>query len=140
HFRAMGVPLIPLDVGAQMLVDELADTSGSVELVLGGEPKPDALAPTAGAKDRRFEVLVDRASFPMIDAHRVKGQAVLPAALALELFARAAQATRPELVLTSCEELRVLKGVVLEGYEGAGDRLGVDVKQISNGDGVRLAL
>ncbi|MCA9613603.1 MAG: SDR family oxidoreductase, partial [Myxococcales bacterium] len=140
HFRAMGVPLIPLEVGAKMLVDELTDASTSVELVLGGEPKPDALAPTSGPKERRFEVLIDRAGFPMIDDHRVKGQPVLPAAMALELFARAARATRPELVLTSCEELRVLRGVVLEGYEGAGDRFVIESKQISNGDGVRLAL
>ncbi|MCU0677755.1 MAG: polyketide synthase dehydratase domain-containing protein, partial [Myxococcota bacterium] len=140
HFRAMGVPLIPLAVGAKMLVDELTDVSSSIELVLGGEPKPDALAPTSGPKERRFEVVIDRASFPMIDDHRVKGQPVLPAALALELFARAASATRPELLLTSCEELRVLRGVVLEAYEGAGDRFAIECKQISNGDGVRLAL
>ena len=34
----------------------------------------------------------------------------------------------------------MLRGVVLEGYEGAGDRFVIESKQISNGDGVRLAL
>jgi acyl transferase domain-containing protein/NAD(P)-dependent dehydrogenase (short-subunit alcohol dehydrogenase family) len=37
HFEAMGVTLIPLDVGARMMVDELSSPrTGQVEVVLGG--------------------------------------------------------------------------------------------------------
>ena len=44
RFQAMGVPLIPLAQGAQMLVDEVQDSAPSrVELVLGGEPTTEAL-------------------------------------------------------------------------------------------------
>ena len=44
RFRAMGVPLIPLAQGAQMLVDEVQSSAPSrVELVLGGEPTTEAL-------------------------------------------------------------------------------------------------
>lgn len=43
HFASMGVRLIPLDVGARMLVDELASPqTDEVELVLGGAVLPDA--------------------------------------------------------------------------------------------------
>ena len=142
HFEAMGVPLIPLATGAKLLTGELADTSDSVELVLGGEPKPEALS-SGGDSVRRggsFDVIIDRAGFPAIDDHRVKGQPVLPVALVLELFARAVEATRPDLIFTECEDLKVLRGVALDDYEGAGDRLTVSTKQISNGDGVVFQL
>ena len=142
HFESLGVPLIPLATGAQLLVDELGDESGSVELVLGGEPKPEALSAGEGSvrQPARYDVVLDRAGFPAIDDHRVKGTPVLPVALVLELFARAVEATRPDLVFTECQDLRVLRGVTLGDYEGAGERLSVAVQQISNGDGVVFQL
>jgi hypothetical protein len=125
-----------------MLVDELMDESDSVELVLGGEPRPEALS--AGASERRaqasYDVLIDQRTFPSIDDHRVKGQPVLPVALVIELFGRAIEATRPDLVFTSIDDLKVLRGVPLEHYEDGGDRLGVRVAQLSNGDGVVFRL
>ena len=39
----------------------------------------------------------------------------------------AVEARRPDLVFARVDELRVLKGVVLEGYDGAGDRLFVEL-------------
>ncbi len=48
HFESMGVTLIPLDAGAQMLVDEIASPQlDDVELVLGGGVLPDS-APGIG--------------------------------------------------------------------------------------------
>jgi len=45
HFEAMNVPLIPLGVGARMLMDEVAGSAPEqVELVLGAEPKSEPLA------------------------------------------------------------------------------------------------
>ena len=142
HFERLGVPLIPLETGARMLVDELADESDSVELVLGGEPRPEALAsaPAGAAAEQRFDVLVDRRAFPAIDDHRVRGLPVLPVALVIELFARAVEAARPDLVFNAVEDLQVLRGVPLEAYDTTGDRVAVRVTQVSNGEGVVLRL
>jgi hypothetical protein len=141
HFESLGVPLIPLETGAQMLVDELADTSDSVALVLGGEPRAEALASDGRPRhEHRFEVLIDPAGFPAIDAHRVKGAPVLPVALVLELFARAIEACRPDLLFTGCEDVRVLRGVELSRYDAGGEPFVVHVKQLDNGDGATFAL
>ncbi|MFK7989538.1 MAG: SDR family NAD(P)-dependent oxidoreductase, partial [Sandaracinaceae bacterium] len=142
HFASMGVPLIPLAEGARMLVEELADMSSHQELVLGGEPRPEPLAGrAAGPKHTlRYDVVVDRATFPAIEDHRVKGQPVLPVAFVLELFARAVEASRPDLHLTRIEEVQVLKGVALEQWDGEGERLTVTLEQVSNGDGVVVRL
>jgi len=141
HFESLGVPLIAPADGAKWLVDELSDTSDSIELVLGGEPRPAALSGAAtSAGERLFDVVIARAGFPAIEDHKVKGKPVLPVALVLELFARAVEATRPDLVFTACEDVEVLRGVVLERYEGQGDRLQVRSALLSNGEGIELKL
>ncbi|MBX3251559.1 MAG: SDR family oxidoreductase, partial [Myxococcales bacterium] len=145
HFERLGVPLLPLDVGAQMLVDELAGAAPSsagagevsVELVLGGEPRPEPLAGDAGPRrDFRYDLVLDRRGFPAIDHHRVKGEPVVPVALVLELFARAVHASRPDLVFARCEEVKVFRGIPLQRFDAEGDRFAITLDQRSNGDGV----
>ncbi|MEM9195036.1 MAG: SDR family oxidoreductase, partial [Myxococcota bacterium] len=138
HFLSLGVPLIGLEEGAKMLVDELRDQGPSTDLVLGGAPR--AFAADAPAKDFRYSVAIHTKNFPAIDGHRVKGEPVLPVALVLELFARGIRAARPDLAFHAVTDVKVLRGVVLSHYEGAGDRLTVGLRQISNGDGVVFAL
>ena len=43
RFARLGVPMIPLDVGARMFVQEMGGPPDQVELVLGGEPRAGAL-------------------------------------------------------------------------------------------------
>ena len=140
RFEAMGVPLIALPVGARMLVDELSDGSGNVELVLGGEPKPEALLEDGTSAGERFEVHVSQATYPVIDHHRVQGTPVVPVALVLEWFARGVGAARPDLVLHTIEHLKVLSGIKLEHFEGGGEDFTVVVRRLSNGDGATFGL
>jgi hypothetical protein len=96
HFDALGVPLIPLEVGARMLVDELrvSTSTDAVEIVLGGQPRPESLLDVGSAeRDKVFDLRVHRATHPYLDHHRVKGVAVVPVVLVLEWFA--ARRTRP---------------------------------------------
>lgn len=137
HFERLGVPLIGLDAGAQMLVDEIADASDAIELVLGGEPKPEPLAgETEETAGDRYAVHVDARRFPALLDHRVEGQAVMPVAFVLELLLRAAEASAPGRSCVALEDVKVLKGIVLPAAEGAGDRFAVVV----TGDGDVRAL
>ncbi len=136
RFEKLGVPLISLVDGAQMLVNELGVGSGDeVELVLGGEPRAEALVSEPGKSqgERAFEVVIDRVSHPFVESHVVKGTPVLPAMIALELLARAAGARSPGLVVSAVRELKVLRGVRLANYEGHGDRFLVSTRTIANG-------
>ena len=77
HFESLGVPLIPLQVGARMLVDELGDRSGDDELVLGGEPRPEPLAAAAGPRSATLAVKVDSTNHGWLADHAIAGKAVV---------------------------------------------------------------
>jgi len=138
RFESLGVPLIPLATGARMLVDELTSVSGDdVEIVLGGEPKSDALLAEEGPRTTGVDLLVDRDHFPYLDGHRVKGEAVVPVALVLEWFARATRAILPQLRCVGFSDVRVLKGIRLPNFDttGAGETFRIQVEPLSNGNG-----
>ncbi|WP_437648433.1 SDR family NAD(P)-dependent oxidoreductase [Sorangium sp. So ce362] len=150
HFAQLGVPLIPLAAGAKMLLDELCDASGdrgasgpgsaspgAVELVLGAEPATLA-APEHGRRVA-LAVRADRATHPYLGDHAINGVPVVPVVIALEWFARAARACRPDLVVTELRDVRVLRGIKLAAYESGGEVFRVDCREVSNGQGAVLA-
>jgi hypothetical protein len=109
------------------MLDEIA-AGGAVDVVLGTEPKSEALASDGStARSLTFDVLVDRGSLPFVDDHRVKGAAVLPMVIALDWLARAAEALCPGKVFVEASDLRVLRGIKLASFETGTDRLTVRV-------------
>ncbi len=137
RFESLGVPLIPLNRGCQMLVDEVFGTSAHPEVVLGGRPKPLRVA---GDGTMEVPLRVNRESHPYLSDHAVGGAVVVPVVLVLEWFHRLARAFRPDLTVAAIEDIKVRKGVRLSDYDGLGDRLVLRCRQLSNGDGALLAL
>ncbi len=126
HFQEMGIPLIPPDVGARALVDEIGQKNPRrVEVVLGTTPEQGGLTARGPEQERALGVLVDRTSYPFLDSHRIKSEPVVPVAMALEWCLRAARLSSPNLKSIACRDLRVLRGIPLEGFQGKGDRLTV---------------
>ena len=142
HFKKLGVPMIPLSVGARMFADELKNAQPSqVEVVLGGEPRPEALLVVGSeARNVRLEVQLNQETHPYLAGHRISGEIVVPVMLVGEWFSRMAAAFRPDLHLDSIKELKVLKGIQVRDFEGGGDRLVLTCKQLSNGSGALLGL
>ena len=139
HFQGMGVALIPLEVGAQRFVEELIGGGADTTIVIGGSHGDGAL----GAKvipQATVEVRVDQRSHPYLADHRLGGVPVVPMVLAVEWFLRAAQACRPDLVTAAVKQVKVLRGIKLDGFEGAGDRFSITARQLSNGAGAELGL
>ena len=142
HFAELGVPMIPLAEGARMFADELSGSERTqVELVLGGEPRPEALL-VAGSEQRvlELEVHIDRRTHAYLADHSIAGTVVVPVGLAVEWFSRIARAFRPDLRLRAVNDIRVLKGIKLDHFEAEGDRLTLRCRQLSNGDGALLEL
>ena len=142
HFEKLGVPMIPLDVGARMLADELRGAQpAQVEVVLGGEPRPAALlAVGSEARTLSLEVQLSHETHAYLAGHTIGGEVVVPVVLAGEWFTRMAMAFRPDLHLDSIKDLKVLKGIQLQDFEGSGDRLLLHCTQLSNGHGALLGL
>jgi hypothetical protein len=87
------------------------------------------------------EIVVDRARWAFLDGHRVRGAVVVPVALVLEWFARAARACRPDLTLAACRDVQVLRGIRLGHFdEGAAERFGLRARQLSNGREATIAV
>ena len=141
HFESAGVALIPLQVGAQMLVDEvLLDAGNDIELVIGDKPGRAGLGAADPRPTERFAVLVSSISYPHLRDHTVRDVPVVPAMQVADWFARAARATRGDLKLARLRDLRVHKGIELHGFDGDGDRFVVTCRQLANSEGAVLAL
>lgn len=121
EFENHGVELIPLDAGAELVVDELSNADdGSVEVVLGYAfemPRAKQARPAAAGSSIAvaFERDVDVATHPFLAAHVIDGRAVLPAAMMSEWMAHAALHANPGLRLQGMDGFRLFKGVVFGG-------------------------
>jgi NAD(P)-dependent dehydrogenase (short-subunit alcohol dehydrogenase family)/acyl carrier protein len=142
RFAQLGVPMLPLNVGARMFAAELCgDQHDQVELVLGGEPRPEALL-SEGASERvqELEITVARASHAYLEGHAINGQPVLPLVLAAEWLSRAARSFRPGLPQAALHEIKVLKGIRLGGFENGGDRLTIQATPLPSERGVQMQM
>ena len=139
HFEQMGVALIPLAVGAQRFVDELVGSSDDVSVVIGGSNGLGALG-AAVMPQATVQVRVDQHSHPQLADHRIAGTPVVPMVLAVEWFLRAARACRPDLVLSTVKQVRVLRGIKLEGFADAGDCFTINAKLLSSGAGADIGV
>jgi hypothetical protein len=140
HFEQLGVPLIPLDVGAQMLVDEVSADHGDVELVLGGAPRGEALASAGRPREATLAVRVHASSHPYLTSHQVQGVVVVPVVFAMEWFAQVASACRPDLHFSQLRDIKVLRGIRVEDFTGKGSWFTLFARQLENGFGATLAL
>ncbi len=142
RFASLGVPMIPLHVGARMFADELTRAApDQIELVLGGEPRAEALL-FDGAAERvqRLDISVARQSHAYLEGHAIHGLPVVPLMLAAEWLGRAARSFRPGLSLTTLHDVKVLKGIRLGGFENGGDHFAVEATPLPSARGAQLAM
>ena len=137
HFAKMGIPLIPLSEGACRLVEEIQEGSQqAVEVIIGPTPPPQGgFSGTAEHQTCNLSLIVNDSDYPFIDSHRIKDVPVVPVAMVLEWFSRAAQSCRPDLDFAMCKNLQVLKGIQLNDFATTGDLFKFFCKQTSNGNG-----
>ncbi len=121
QFAAMGVPLLPIDVGAQMFVAELANP-GAIEIVVGGMLQP-------GASLEPITRHVHARDYPFLRDHAIAGNPVFPVVLALEWFVQRARQLRSGSTPVAVRALRVLRGIPLGAFDGAGDPLEVHARE-----------
>jgi acyl transferase domain-containing protein len=145
---ARGARLIPVEEGVPLFIAELgAGARGTVEVVIGGplggradRDVAPAAAIAAGSRARRAEgelletLDVDLDAYPYLADHAINGAPVVPAVLALEWLARAARRRRPDLRVAACEDVRVLRGIRLDGFAASAGTLEVRASDMVGGD------
>ncbi len=119
-FAREGIDVIDLEAGAEYLVRELATLNGPVELVISG--CDDSELTTAETVETQANLYVSKAfdldlcidQFPFLKSHVIDGKAVLPMAIIVEWLAHGAIHNNPGLRFQGFNDLRVLKGVILD--------------------------
>jgi hypothetical protein len=127
-----GVHLIPVAAGCQAVDHEIQyGRKGEAEVIVGGWERPAASEAADGAAGTPLPLLqratitnsgdaveallqLDPAYDRYLRDHQLDGKAVLPAAMAIELMAELVQQAWPDLTVVGVEDLRVLRGVVLD--------------------------
>ena len=117
RFEALGVPLIALDTGAKMLVDEVRHGPGvPTSVVLGGEPKPEALLNEGEPPTTEVSASFSADTHPWLADHTVAGAPVVPIALVLDQMVAAARSLRPARTAGRVNDLKVHKGIRLTAW------------------------
>ena len=118
-FAREGVDVIDLQAGAAYLLKELSATEKTVELVITGSQLQDSAntdvePPPNLYVSRAFDLDLNIDQFPLLKSHVIDGKAVVPVALMVEWLAHAAAHNNPGLKFQGLNDLRVLKGIVLD--------------------------
>ncbi len=141
YFKKHGVPLLSSDEGSRVFVEEITESGGeNVEVVIGPKPLNGGIATSAVSGVMSLGLRVNQEEYPFIDCHRIKDVPVVPVALVLEWFFRAALLYNRDMRCVACRDLKVLQGIKLKRFLDGGDRLTISCRRISNGDGSRLAM
>ncbi|MFF2731882.1 SDR family NAD(P)-dependent oxidoreductase [Streptomyces sp. NPDC058008] len=131
HFGRSGVPLIPGGQGAAAFTAELSAPGADTRVVIAAGDAPGPVR--AAAEPAPAQVRIDAHTHPYLADHAVAGVPVLPVALALDRFAGAAAAWRPDAGHLVLKDLRVFSKVALPHLEGEGHRLGLTGRRAATG-------
>lgn len=116
-FAERNIDIIPIDSGAQMLVDELERrNSPAVQVLIGSamNPPADNLDSFSPLVTQRIQRTLSLAANPFLNDHMIGGQAVLPTVCALAWMGNTAEQLYPGYTFFHVENYRVLKGIVFD--------------------------
>jgi acyl transferase domain-containing protein/NADP-dependent 3-hydroxy acid dehydrogenase YdfG len=118
HFAAQGIGLIAHAAGAAAFVAELAGdaTAADVEVVIGAG-RLNLAATDPALPEHRAEIVVSTQRYPFLRDHMVHGKVVVPLALVVEWFCRAAALARPAAVLRALRDVAVMKAILIGDAE-----------------------
>jgi NAD(P)-dependent dehydrogenase (short-subunit alcohol dehydrogenase family) len=114
QFKAAGIELIGLTDGAHFFCEEFEANDGNVEVIVGGPSVAGSLIQESNTGEITKNLEENE---PYLRDHRIAGSPVLPAAMALEWIARAAQDAFPKLHFVGIRDFKVINGVILKSNQ-----------------------
>ncbi|MFO7681677.1 MAG: SDR family NAD(P)-dependent oxidoreductase [Chloroflexota bacterium] len=114
-FAERNIQVIPVDVGAWLLANELSAANHAVcQTVVGGPlafPDGDLHGSLRVHRIHRF---LSEAANPFLQDHVIGGHAVLPTVCAIAWMGSVCEQLYPGYTLASCDNYQVLKGIVFD--------------------------
>lgn len=133
-FERQNIQVIPQRVGAEILAEELTQTQEKLAQILVMS-KPITVTPktvTSQKYSYRFYRRLTLASNPFVYDHVIGGNAVLPAVCALAWMANICEQLYPGYHFLSCQNYKVLKGIVFD--ESLANLYCLDLTEIKKSD------
>jgi NAD(P)-dependent dehydrogenase (short-subunit alcohol dehydrogenase family) len=114
-FAEHQVEVIPVDEGTQLLSEELRSQNHDVAQVVAGSPLPPSKR-TLDPELRTYQIRrrLTLADNPFLYDHEIAGYPVLPATCAMAWMINACEQRYPEYQFFSCENFKILKGIVFD--------------------------
>ncbi len=113
-FAERHVAVIPVDVGTDMLADELARETPAAQIVIGGALLSPAREPSAGLRSYRIHRALTLDANPFLRDHVIGGKAVLPTVCAVGWMINACENLYPGYTFARVDDYRALKGIVFD--------------------------
>ncbi len=116
-FAQRHIAIIPIDEGTHIFVDALRPGRNATQIVVGSPMIGPGELPERPLRTFRIERTLTLAENLVFNDHVIGGNPVLPTAFAIAWMAGAAERLVPGLRCVSCDDLRVLKGIVFDGTQ-----------------------
>lgn len=116
YFAEHNVKVIPVDVGAHMLIEELESVrDDAVQVVVGSGIKiPPPGEPDSTLRTHRLHRKLELKASPFLQDHVVDGKAVLPMVCGMSWMCNTAEGLYPGFKAFSFDDYRVLKGIIFD--------------------------
>ncbi|MBD2294661.1 SDR family NAD(P)-dependent oxidoreductase [Anabaena sphaerica FACHB-251] len=133
-FAERGIDIIPVEIGTQMLVNELHPAYQNSSQVVIGSPMnlpPTPLEPEL--KSHRIRRRMTLAENPFLYDHTIAGAQVLPATCAMSWMIHACEEIYPGYRYLNCREFKVLKGITFNAT--LADEYILEIQELSKANG-----
>ncbi|MCJ8272285.1 MAG: aldehyde dehydrogenase family protein, partial [Psychrosphaera sp.] len=139
-FTERGVYIIPLDAGAQLMLNELAaNDNRSPQILVGNDLSKDQKEAASVKKPQvsRLTKSIEATNNTFLTDHVIGGDSVLPTVCAIQWMSNAAQTVYSGYHYQGLENYKLFKGIVFDGAQ-AGD-YSIDLKLVvDNGETLKV--
>lgn len=136
-FEERGVEVIPVATGARIFADAALHRHNGMPLLLVGNALSVQTEPP-GPLQRQIRRTLAPEKNPVLQDHRIGSNAVVPAVCALSWMVDAASAALPGFHLESCNDFKVLKGVIFD--ETLAPEYLLDLQEVARDSGTSIDL
>jgi NAD(P)-dependent dehydrogenase (short-subunit alcohol dehydrogenase family) len=133
-FAQKNIEIIPIEIGTQMLIEEMRNENQETAQVVIGSPltsQPEELDDEL--RSYRIRRRLSLEANPFLKDHAIGGNPVLPATCAAAWIISTCEQLYPGYQFSSLENFRVLKGIVFDNTQA--NEYFVDVREISKTSG-----